>query len=30
LNGNYTNGMYIVELATQSTRLSQKVMYSNQ
>ena len=30
LNGNYTNGMYIVELATKSTRLSQKVMYSNQ
>jgi hypothetical protein len=30
LNGNYTNGMYIVELATQSTRLSQKIMYSNQ
>ncbi|HJW17465.1 MAG TPA: T9SS type A sorting domain-containing protein [Flavisolibacter sp.] len=30
LNGNYTNGMYIVELATKTTRLSQKVMYSNQ
>jgi len=30
LNGNYTNGMYIVELATPSTRLSQKIMYSNQ
>ena len=30
LNGNYTNGMYIVELATKTTRLSQKIMYSNQ
>jgi len=30
LNGNYTNGMYIVELATKTSRLSQKIMYSNQ
>jgi hypothetical protein len=30
LAGNYSNGMYIVELATKATRVSQKVMYSNQ